>query len=205
MRHYVERTRPNGQTIRIKGSPPPQSGWVTVYIAITHTKQSEMLLRAGSAELSDQLLAHAEQLPATNHEFAATITAYCEAERQLAKIAARTRITTQRLPAHIAQVAANGIYTCSNHRLGSVMPRRDRNIIRKRISDALGASACDRIDPHLQVPCKGSSPVFEFNDEYSSCGIRVALKPDPNVVSSLKKPRPALHSDQPDAAPWPLR
>ncbi len=178
--HYVERTRPNGQTISIEGSPLPQGGWVTVYTDITRTKQSEMLLRARSAELSDQLLAHAEQLSATNRELAATITAHAEAKRQLTEIEARTRMTTEMLPAHIAHVDADGVYTYSNHRLGSVMPGRDHNIVGQYIGDALGASAFGRISPHLQAAYKGSSPVFEFNDEHSSRRIRVALTPDPN-------------------------
>lgn len=38
--HYMERTRSNGRTISVEGSPLPQGGWVTVYTDITATKQS---------------------------------------------------------------------------------------------------------------------------------------------------------------------
>lgn len=44
--HYMERTRANGRTISVEGSPLPQGGWVAVYTDITATKQSETLLRA---------------------------------------------------------------------------------------------------------------------------------------------------------------
>ncbi|MEY8842314.1 PAS-domain containing protein, partial [Cribrihabitans sp. XS_ASV171] len=79
--HYLERVRPNGQVISVEGAPLPQGGWVAVYTDITSTKRVEMLLRARSEELSDQLLTHAEQLSATNRELAATITALEEAKR----------------------------------------------------------------------------------------------------------------------------
>ena len=33
--HYMERTRANGRTIAVEGSPLPEGGWVTVYTDIT--------------------------------------------------------------------------------------------------------------------------------------------------------------------------
>ena len=95
----------NGRTISVEGSPLPQGGWVTVYTDITATKQSEALLRARSEVLSDQLLAHSEELSATNRALAATITALEEAKRQLTEIEARTRLTTEMMPAHISPMS----------------------------------------------------------------------------------------------------
>jgi len=60
--HYMERTRANGRTISVEGSPLPQGGWVTVYTDITATKYQEALLHARSDALSDQVLTHTEQL-----------------------------------------------------------------------------------------------------------------------------------------------
>ena len=37
--HYMERTRANGRTISVEGSPLPQGGWVTVYTDITRAKR----------------------------------------------------------------------------------------------------------------------------------------------------------------------
>ncbi|MEY8829135.1 PAS-domain containing protein [Sedimentitalea sp. XS_ASV28] len=176
--HYVERVRPNGQTISIEGSPLPQGGWVTVYTDISRAKRSEALLRARSEELSDQVLTHAEDLAATNRELAATITALEEAKRQLTEIEARTRLTTEMMPAHIAHVDHRGLYTYSNRRLSSVMPGRPQDIVGMHIADALGASAFERIAPHLTAAYAGESPVFEFTENHSARRIRVAFTPD---------------------------
>ena len=54
--HYMERTRSNGRTISVEGSPLPQGGWVTVYTDITEVKAQEQLLRARYEVLSEEVL-----------------------------------------------------------------------------------------------------------------------------------------------------
>jgi signal transduction histidine kinase len=176
--HYMERTRSNGRTISVEGSPLPQGGWVTVYTDITAAKQQETLLHARSDALSDQVLAHAEQLAATNRELASMITALEETKRQLTESEARTRLTTEMMPAHIAHVDASGHYTFSNRRLSSVIPGRPSNIVGLNIRDALGASAFGRIEPSLKDAYAGTPSVLEFTDDASARRIRVAFTPD---------------------------
>ena len=146
--HYMERTRSNGHTISVEGSPLPQGGWVTVYTDITRAKRSEQLLRARSEELSDQVLSHAEELSATNRELAATITALEETKRQLTEIEYRTRLTTEMIPAHVAHVDKDGYYTYSNRRLGSVMPDRPLNILGQSIAKIMGPETFVQIERH---------------------------------------------------------
>ncbi len=176
--HYMERTRANGRTISVEGSPLPQGGWVTVYTDITRTKQQEALLRARSDALSDQVLSHAEELAATNRELAAMVTALEGAKRQLTESEARTRLTTEMMPAHIAHVVASGHYTYSNRRLSSVLPGRPSAIVGQHIRDALGASAYLHILPSLEQAFAGTPSVLEFTDDESARRIRAAFTPD---------------------------
>jgi len=176
--HYMERTRANGRTISVEGSPLPQGGWVTVYTDITAVKQHEALLRARSDALNDQVLAHTEQLAQTNRERAAMITTLEETKRQLTESEARMRLTTEMMPAHIAHVDATGHYTYSNRRLSGVIPGRPSNIVAMHISDALGDTAFARISPALTQAYAGEASVFEFTDDASARRIRVAFTPD---------------------------
>nr|WP_170457644.1 PAS-domain containing protein [Ruegeria arenilitoris] len=176
--HYMERVRPNGQVISIEGAPLPNGGWVAVYTDITSTKRVEELLRSRSEELSDQLLSHAEELSATNRQLAATISALEEAKRQLTEIEARTRMTTEMMPAHIAHLDAEGRYDYSNRRLSSVLPGRPSDILGLHISQALGAHAYERVRPHLQQAYDGQASVFEFTEDQDSRRIRVSFTPD---------------------------
>ncbi|MEO1109758.1 MAG: PAS-domain containing protein [Pseudomonadota bacterium] len=176
--HYMERERANGQVISIEGAPLPQGGWVAVYTDITSAKRAENLLRARSEELSGQLLTHAEELSATNRKLAATITALEEAKRELTEIEARTRLTTEMMPAHIAHLNSEGRYDYSNRRLSSVMPGRPSEILGLHISEALGANAFARVSAHLQNAYNGKTSVFEFTEDQDSRRIRVSFTPD---------------------------
>nr|WP_309503978.1 PAS-domain containing protein [uncultured Roseovarius sp.] len=177
--HYMERTRANGRTISVEGSPLPQGGWVTVYTDITRTKQHESLLRARSEELSDQLGSYSSELSATNRQLEATVTALEEAKRQITRIEARTRLTTEMMPAHIAHVGPDRRYTFSNRRLSTIMPGSKAELVGQRIEDALDKQAYDAIHPYVEKAFAGTPSVFEFTHERSSRRIRVALTPDP--------------------------
>ncbi|MCX7565592.1 PAS-domain containing protein [Sulfitobacter sp. F26169L] len=176
--HYMERTRANGRTISVEGSPLAEGGWVTVYTDISATKAQEALLRARSDALSDQLLAHTEQLSQTNRELAAMITALEETKRQLTAAEARARLTTEMMPAHIAHVDADGIYTYSNQRLNIVIPNRPSEILGHHIRKVLGADNHDKILGSLAAAYNGKAVVQEFTDSTSARRIRTALTPD---------------------------
>ncbi|MGH1416508.1 MAG: hybrid sensor histidine kinase/response regulator [Pelagimonas sp.] len=177
--HYVERTRANGRIVSIEGAPLPQGGWVTVYTDITETRAQEQLLRTHSEQLSEEVLKRSEELSATNRALAATNKALMEARRELTEMEARTRLTTEMMPAHIARVDENGHYTFSNKRLHLVMPGRPTQILGTHISDALGDQAYTKVLPFLEAAYEGQQNTFEFTHEASSRRIRVVFTPDP--------------------------
>jgi signal transduction histidine kinase len=179
--HYMERTRANGRTISVEGSPLQQGGWVTVYTDITDIKAQEALLRGRSEELSDQLLAHAERLAQANRELAATNAALQEAKRELTEMEARTRLVTEMMPAHIAHVGPDLRYTFSNRRLSSVMPGSERDIVGLTLAEALGDATFARIEPGVRRALEGEANVFEITHEPSARRIRIALSPDRDV------------------------
>ncbi|MFY0679263.1 MAG: PAS-domain containing protein [Thalassovita sp.] len=178
--HYMERQRPDGRWISVEGSPLPEGGWVAVYTDITKAKRQDMLLRARSEEMSDKVLSYSEELASTNRALEASVIALEEAKHQLAETEARTRQTTEMMPAHIAHVGPDKRYTFSNRRLSSVMPGRPVNIVGQHIQEALGDEIYDLIQPNLDRALAGKSSVFEFFIESSSRRIRVAFTPAHN-------------------------
>ncbi len=176
--HYMERTRANGRMISVEGSPLPQGGWVTVYTDITRTKRQEALLTARSEELSDQLSDYSQDLAATNRQLEATITALEEAKRQLTASEARTRLTTEMMPAHIAHVGPDRRYIYSNRRLSSVMPGSQSDIVGLTVEEAMGPDAYTAIAAQLEDAFAGTPSVFEFTHQPSTRRIRAAFTPD---------------------------
>jgi signal transduction histidine kinase len=179
--HYMERTRANGQVISVEGAPLPQGGWVTVYTDITQVKRQEGMLRARSEELSGQLSAYSAELGETNRKLGSTIAALEQAKRELTEIEARTRLTTEMMPAHIAHVGLDRRYTYSNRRLSAIMPERPSDILGRHIAEALGAQAYAAIEQNLNMALQGQASVFEFTDTLSSRRIRAAFTPDRNA------------------------
>lgn len=176
--HYVERTRANGRMISIEGSPLRQGGWVAVYTDITDIKRQESLLRSHSAQLSDQLLTHSEELARTNRELASTIAALEETKRNLIESEARTRSTTEMMPAHIAHLDLDECYTYSNRKLPSVISGRPLDIYGMSARDALGDEAYQSIRPYLDRAYQGDQSVFEFTLSEGARRIRCAFTPD---------------------------
>jgi signal transduction histidine kinase len=176
--HYMERRRANGRWISVEGAPLPQGGWITVYTDITATRAQEELLRTRSEALSEQVLRRSEELSRTNRALAATVSALEETQRQLRASEARTRQTTEMMPAHIAHVDAAGRYTYSNRRLSAVIPGRPSEIVGLHISEALGPSAFAQVHPALEAAYAGRSSTFEFTDGPSQRRIRTAFTPD---------------------------
>ena len=175
--HYMERTRANGRTISVEGHPLQQGGWVAVYTDITAIKRQEALLRSHSAQLSDQLLTHSEELARTNRELAATITALEETKRHLTDSEALTRMTTEMMPAHIAHLDLEQRYSYSNRRLPGVVPNRPSEITGMHVREALGKEAHDAIRPWLEKAYGGEASVFEFTHSDGGRRIRCAFTP----------------------------
>ncbi len=176
--HYMERTRANGRTISVEGSPLPEGGWVTVYTDITSAKRQEALLRARSEELSDQVLTHAEELARTNRRLEATIAQLQEAKAELTEMEARTRLVTEMTPAHIAHVDEEGIYTFTNRRLSALLPDRHSDIVGLSFSEALGEDTARLLQDNLARAARGEGSVHEFTDPATGRRIRSAFTPD---------------------------
>ena len=175
--HYLERARPNGMVISVEGAPLAQGGWIAVYTDITQIRRTETLLQSRSAELSEQVLAHAERLSAANRQLAATNAALEEASRILTETEAHTRQVVEMVPAHIAHMDRAYRYTFSNNQLSGVFPGAPARILGRTGAEVLGATFT-RIQPHVEAALAGQPQVFEITHEPSGRRIRIALTPD---------------------------
>ncbi|MGG7564714.1 PAS-domain containing protein [Rhodovulum sp. DZ06] len=178
--HYIERDRPDGTTISIEGHPLAQGGWVAVYTDITAHRRQERLLRARSADLSEQLLQHSAELARANRELAAANAALTETQRALVRSEARARLATEATPAHIAYVDRDLVYRYSNRRLGEVTGSGDSEVIGRRMDEVLGAEIFDKIGPSIEDALAGRPARCEFRHrrrDGAEAATRVAFTP----------------------------
>jgi PAS domain S-box-containing protein len=62
--HYIERKRPDGRVVELRGNPMPSGGWVTTYTDVTQRKTFEDTLEANAKRLEE----YAEELKKSNTE-----------------------------------------------------------------------------------------------------------------------------------------
>lgn len=60
--HHLERQRPDGTILEIRGAPLPDGGWVAVYTDITERRRSEQALRRVHEDLEDTVEARTAEL-----------------------------------------------------------------------------------------------------------------------------------------------
>lgn len=176
--HYLERTRANGTTISIEGSPLQDGGWVTVYTDITDIKSQDALLRSRSADLSDTLFERSEELAKINRALTHTVAALEETKRELTASQDKLSLTNAMVPAHIARVGRDGVYTYSNRKLDTILANRSNDIVGKHFSQALGDEIFAQIKDGFAQALGGENAVLEFEDKSSGQHLRVALTPD---------------------------
>ena len=177
--HYFERTRANGSSISVDGSPLEEGGWITVYTDITEIRRQEERSRSRAKSLSDDLLTRSALLERTNREMAATVRALEAAQQDLRESRERLDLINRMIPAHIAHVDESARYTHSNGRLQTVLPDHDGDIVGMHMRDVLGAAIWSHVAPRLARVMQGLPDVSAFRDEDSGRYIRLAMTPDP--------------------------
>lgn len=176
--HYFERTRSNGTSISVEGSPFQQGGWISVYTDITEVKQQEAFFRSHAATLSEALVARSEDLARTNRTLSATVNALQAAKQDLTDSREHLALMNRMTPAHIAHVNVQGIYTHSNGKLPTVLPVADGNIIGRSFEDVLGTALWNRVSADFDKVIQGRPTTSEIRDAGSGRSIRLAMTPD---------------------------
>jgi signal transduction histidine kinase/CheY-like chemotaxis protein len=66
--HYMERVRPDGTIVAIRGTPLPDGGWVTIYTDVTQQRTHERLAQERNEELDRRVRKRTAELEAANAE-----------------------------------------------------------------------------------------------------------------------------------------
>ena len=175
--HYFERTRANGTSISVEGSPLDEGGWITVYTDITEIKRQERFIRSHAESLSEELVQRSEDLAQSNRELSATIRALEAAKLELTESRERISLINRMIPAHIAHVDATGRYTHSNGNLGKILPASPVNMVGHTMADALGPEIWPQVEPSFRSAMSGKSTVSEVRDDQTGHFIRLAMSP----------------------------
>ncbi len=176
--HYFERTRSNGTSISVEGSPIDGGGWISVFTDITEIKSQEDVFRSHADDLTKELVQRSEDLASSNRELTATVRALEVAKRELTESRENLELINKMMPAHIAHVNAEGIYTHTNGKLDSIIPHVGSEIVGKPFENVLGSKLWKSVESQFETTLSGQPSVSEVTDEDSGQIIRIAMTPD---------------------------
>jgi len=136
--HKVERVRPSGQTLSIRGEPLPEGGFVTVYTDVTERRRYERLIREQNEELERRVEERTLELQKAHDELLAAVNKQREIAAALRRNESRQRLIIDSLPAGISYWDRELRCLFANKRFASVYNLTKGRIVGKRCRDVVG-------------------------------------------------------------------
>ena len=160
--HDIERTRPNGTVLHIRGVPVPGHGFVTLYSDITQQRQSENLIREQNALLESRVAERTRELMSTNDQLREALRLKRQFGESLERSEAQMRLITDSIPALVAYFDATLVYRYINrgyHDWFGVDPNRPEQVSAREF---LGIETYTRIKPFIKQALRGERVTFEY-------------------------------------------
>jgi len=158
--HEIERVRPDGRVLRIRGEPVPGHGFVTIYRDVTEQRQAEQIIREHNAELEARVAARTGALQRSEE---------------------RVRLIMDSIPALVAYFDRRRVYEYLNRGYRDwflVDTARPECASAKRF---LGEAVYAVVKPHVLRALAGETRSFEyelFTHEGQRRAVRTSLVPD---------------------------
>ncbi len=181
--HYVERLRPSGQILAIRGEPLPEGGFVTVYTDITEQRRYERLIREQNEELERRVEARTAELKAAHDQLLVAITKQRDIARALRASEARLQLITDSVPAGISYWDRNQRCLFANRRFAAAYGFKKEEIIGRHGDKVVGERTLVMLQVYIDRVRAGESVTFEHDMMLSSgrpMMMRTSLLPDIN-------------------------
>ncbi|NTV10048.1 MAG: PAS domain-containing protein, partial [Zoogloea sp.] len=179
--HYIERTRPNGQVLAIRGVPIPNLGFVSLWTDITEQRRYEKLIEQQNLDLEARVAARTAELENANARLLQATTRLDATAAQLQLSETRLRLIMDAIPALIAYVDADERYRFANRPYAEWFGEDKDGIVGRSIAEVFGADAYQQIRGHLEAASAGQQVSYEYsrrNAEGRTVHARSVLVPE---------------------------
>ncbi|MBR0567905.1 PAS-domain containing protein [Azoarcus sp. L1K30] len=187
--HYIERARPNGKVLAIRGVPIPNLGFVSLWTDITEQRRYEEVIQQQNAQLEARVRERTMELEQANARLK-------DANREVDQIAGALRLSEERLrlildsiPALIAHVDAGQRYRFANRSYAEWFGFTKESIVGRSIEEVFGTDAYTAIRPHLDEAANGERVSYEYarkNAEGRTVHARSVVVPDVSVEGGFQ-------------------
>ena len=180
--HHVERTRPNGQVLAVRGVPIPNLGFVTLWTDVTEQRRYEQLIERQNAELENRVHARTAELEAATARLD-------NVAAQLARSEERLRLIMDAIPALIAYVDAGERYRFANKGYAEWFGLDKDSIVGRSIAEVFGPAAYAQIKPYLEQAGTGEQVSYEYSRTSASgrqVYARSAVVPEASISGGVQ-------------------
>jgi len=180
--HYVERMRPNGRVLAVRGVPIPNLGFVSLWTDITEQRRAEAVIQEQNTQLEARVCERTAELEQANREIDQIAGALRLSEGRL-------RLILDAIPAMIAHVDAGRRYRFANRAYAEWFGLSKDSIVGRSVVDVFGDEAYAAISPHLAEAENGERVSYEYartNAQGQTVYARSAVVPDVSLEGGFR-------------------
>ncbi|MEY5097767.1 MAG: hypothetical protein RJA36_486 [Pseudomonadota bacterium] len=186
--HELERVRPNGTVLSVRGIPVPGRGLITLYSDITEQRHREALILEQNTLLEARVAERTAELMQTNAHLRQALERNEAIAQSLARSEGRLRLITDSIPALLAYFGHDRRYHYVNRGYRDwfgLDPDKPESIKARAF---LGEETYSRIRPYVMQAVKGTPISFEYEVRTVHRGQRIArtsLIPETNAAGEV--------------------
>ena len=172
--HEIERIRPNGTVLSVRGVPVPGHGFITLYSDVTDQRRDERLIREQNTLLETRVTERTAELRESNSQLRQALGKNEAIAHSLARSEAQMRLITDSIPALVAYFGKDRRYHYVNrgyHDWFGLDPAHPELITAR---EYLGTDTYNRIRPYVMRAIRGEAVTFEYDVTTLHQGTRVA-------------------------------
>lgn len=170
----LERIRPNGTVLSVRGLAVPGRGLMTFYSDVTEARHREALIREQNALLEARVAERTAELLQTNAHLRQALEHNEAIALSLVRSEGRMRLITDSIPALLAYFGHDRHYHYVNRGYRDwfgIDPSKPESIKARAF---LGEDTYSRIRPYVMQAIRGSAVTFEYEVQTVHRGLRVA-------------------------------
>ncbi len=160
--HYVERARPNGRILAVRGVPIPNLGFVSLWTDITEQRRYAEVIEQQNAQLEARVRERTSELEAANVRLAQANIEIDDIADALRRSENRLQLIIDSIPALIAYVDRDDIYRFANKGYADWFGLPKESITGRNIVDVFGRETFEQIRPHLERARTGEQVSYEY-------------------------------------------
>ena len=160
--HYVERARPNGRILAVRGVPIPNLGFVSLWTDITEQRRYAEVIEEQNAQLEARVRERTSELEAANTRLAQANIEIDDIAGALRRSENRLQLIIDSIPALIAYVDRDNIYRFANKGYADWFGLTKDAITGRNLVDVFGLETFEQIRPHLDRARAGEQVSYEY-------------------------------------------